>query len=325
MNTNQSKETFLIKPLNLEHSKLKKYSLWKAIVKHRSLYLLFIPVMIYFVIFKYWPMLLALVVAFKDFQLGSGVFQSPWVGWQNFQDLYNSPDIPVVIKNTIQISLLRIGIGFFPPIILAILFHDMASIRLKKWLQTFVYIPHFFSWVIVFGVVFGFFSVGAGFVNNVLDMFGFARYEFLLDSSWFRPILIGSALWKEVGWSMIIYLAALATVDAQLYEAAVMDGAGPMKRTLHITIPAILPVVTFVLCINLGFLLNAGGEQILLFYNDAVINTADVIDTWVYRQGLARLQFSLAAAIGLVQSVIGMVLILSSNYIAKKISGRGIF
>jgi putative aldouronate transport system permease protein len=325
MNTNQSKETFLIKPLNLEHSKLKKYSLWKAIVKHRSLYLLFITVMIYFVIFKYWPMLLALVVAFKDFQLGSGVFQSPWVGWQNFQDLYNSPDIPVVIKNTIQISLLRIGIGFFPPIILAILFHDMASIRLKKWLQTFVYIPHFFSWVIVFGVVFGFFSVGAGFVNNVLDMFGFARYEFLLDSSWFRPILIGSALWKEVGWSMIIYLAALATVDAQLYEAAVMDGAGPMKRMLHITIPAILPVVTFVLCINLGFLLNAGGEQILLFYNDAVINTADVIDTWVYRQGLARLQFSLAAAIGLVQSVIGMVLILSSNYIAKKISGRGIF
>lgn len=302
-----------------------RQTLASRIWRHRTLYLLFIPVLVYYIVFKYWPMLLAWIIAFKDLQLGSGVFGSEWVGMQNFRDIYDSPDISTVIRNTIQISLLRIGVGFFPPIALAILFHDMMSLRLKKWLQTLVYIPHFFSWVIVFGVVFGFFSVGAGFFNNMLELFGFARHEFLLDSSWFRPILIGSALWKEIGWSTIIYLAALATVDAQLYEAAVLDGAGPLKRIAHITLPSIMPVITFVLCINLGSLLNAGGEQVLLFYNEAVMNVADIIDTWVYRQGLARLQFSLAAAVGLIQSVIGLVLVVGSNYIAKKISGRGIW
>ncbi|MCQ6561463.1 ABC transporter permease [Paenibacillus mendelii] len=302
-----------------------KKSLWKRIQQHRTLYLLFIPVLAYFLVFKYWPILLAWVVAFKELQLGSGVFESPWVGLQNFKDIFLSPDIPTVIRNTIEISVLRLVCGFLPPIILAIMFHDMATRRLKRWLQTLVYIPHFFSWVIVFGVVFGFFSVGSGFVNNMLASFGFDRHEFLLDSSWFRPILIGSALWKEIGWSTIIYLAALSTVDSQLYEAAVIDGAGPLKRMRHITLPSIMPVVTFVLCINLGFLLNAGGEQILLFYNDAVLDKADVIDTWVYREGLARLQFSLATAVGLFQSVIGLALVVICNYFAKKISGRGIW
>ncbi|MBW7457826.1 hypothetical protein K0U00_27680, partial [Paenibacillus sepulcri] len=202
-----------------------KTSLWKRIQQHRTLYLLFIPVFSYFVVFKYWPILLAWVVAFKDLQLGSGVFASPWIGLQNFKDIFLSQEIPGVIRNTVEISVLRLVIGFLPPIILAIMFHDMMSKRLKKWLQTLIYIPHFFSWVIVFGVVFGFFSVGYGFINNMLQAFGFERHEFLLDSSWFRPILISSALWKEIGWSTIIYLAALSTVDAQLYEAAVIDGA----------------------------------------------------------------------------------------------------
>ncbi|MBM7568520.1 ABC transporter permease [Paenibacillus sacheonensis] len=302
-----------------------KHGLRHRILQHRTLYLLFIPVFAYFVLFKYWPIAMAWIVAFKELQLGSGVFDSPWVGLQNFRDIFGSPDIPNVIRNTIEISLLRLLFGFFPPILLAIMFHDMVTRRLKKWLQTFVYIPHFFSWVIVFGVVFGFFSVGAGFVNNMLDALGFARHEFLLDANWFRPILIGSALWKEVGWSTIIYLAALATVDAQLYEAAVLDGAGPLKRIRYITLPSIMPVVTFVLCINLGFLLNAGGEQVLLFYNDAVMDRADIIDTWVYREGLARLQFSIAAAVGLFQSVIGLALVVICNAFAKKISGRGIW
>ncbi|MFD0717489.1 ABC transporter permease [Paenibacillus sp. GCM10027626] len=302
-----------------------KPSLWKRIQQHRTAYLLFVPVFAYFVIFKYWPILLAWVVAFKDLQLGSGIFASPWVGLQNFEDIFLSSDIPGVIRNTVEISCSRLAIGFVPPIILAILFHDMVTRKLKKWLQTLVYIPHFFSWVIVFGVVFGFFSVGYGYINNMLDAFGFERHEFLLDSAWFRPILIGSALWKEIGWSTIIYLAALSTVDAQLYEAAVIDGAGPLKRMRHITLPSIMPVMTFVLCINLGFLLNAGGEQVLLFYNDAVYDTADIIDTWVYREGLARLQFSLATAVGLLQSVIGLALVIICNFFAKRLSGRGIW
>ncbi|MFD0712903.1 ABC transporter permease [Paenibacillus sp. GCM10027626] len=303
----------------------RKKTLWMRIVQHRTLYLLFLPIVAYYIVFRYWPIGLAWVVAFKDLQLGSGTFASPWVGLDNFRMMYTDPVLPTVIRNTVEISLLRIVFGFFPPIILAIIFHDLVTKRFKKWMQTLVYIPHFFSWVIVFGIVFGFFSVGSGFINNTLNFFGFDRHEFLLDESWFRPILISSGIWKEVGWSTIIYLAALATVDPMLYEAAVMDGAGPMRRLWHITLPGITPVITFVLCLSLGNILNAGGEQILLFYNQAVLAVADVIDTWVYREGLASLQLSLGVAMGLFQSLIGMILVLISNYLSKRFTGRGIW
>lgn len=154
---------------------------------------------------------------------------------------------------------------------------------------------------------------------------GLPRVEFFLSEGWFRPILIGSALWKEIGWSTIIYLAALSTIDAQLYEAARIDGAGPIRRIFAVTLPGILPVVTFVLCLSLGNILFAGGEQILLFYNKAVLDTADVIETWVYREGLSRLQFSVGTAVGLFQSLIGMVVILAGNTLAKRYTGRGIW
>ncbi|SFT16880.1 sugar ABC transporter permease [Paenibacillus sp. BC26] len=302
-----------------------KRSLWQRIVDHRVLYLMFLPVIAYYVIFRYWPIVLAWIVAFKDLQLGTGVFNSEWVGFGNFRIMFEDPEIVNVLRNTVEISLLRIVVGFFPPIILAIMFHDLASSRLKKWLQSAVYIPHFFSWVIVYGIVFAFFSTGSGFVNNVLAWLGYNRFEFFLSETWFRPLLLGSALWKEIGWSTIIYLAALTTVDPQLYEAATIDGAGPMKRITAITLPSILPVITFVLCISLGNILFAGGEQILLFYNKAVLDSADVIETWVYREGLNRLQFSIGTAVGVFQSIIGMVFIISSNFIAKKYTGRGIW
>lgn len=303
----------------------KRRSIWRRIVEHRVLYAMFVPVLAYYVIFRYWPIVLAWIVAFKDLQLGSGVFSSPWVGFDNFRILFQDPEIVNVIRNTVEISLLRIVVGFFPPIILAILFHDMSSRRLKRWLQSAVYIPHFFSWVIVYGIVFAFFSTGSGFVNNMLETMGFGRFEFFLSEAWFRPILLGSALWKEIGWSTIIYLAALTTVDPQLYEAAKIDGAGPLKRISAITLPSILPVVTFVLCISLGNILYAGGEQIMLFYNKAVLDSADVIETWVYREGLNRLQFSIGTAVGVFQSIIGMGFILASNYLTKKFTGRGIW
>ncbi|SDX44642.1 putative aldouronate transport system permease protein [Paenibacillus sp. CF384] len=302
-----------------------KRGLWQRIVDHRVLYLMFLPVIAYYVIFRYWPIVLAWIVAFKDLQLGTGVFSSEWVGFDNFRMIFEDPEIVNVLRNTVEISLLRILVGFFPPIILAIMFHDLASNRMKKWLQSAVYIPHFFSWVIVYGIVFAFFSTGSGFVNNVLAWMGYTRFEFFLSESWFRPLLLGSALWKEIGWSTIIYLAALTTVDPQLYEAATIDGAGPIKRITAITLPSILPVITFVLCISLGNILFAGGEQILLFYNKAVLDSADVIETWVYREGLNRLQFSIGTAVGVFQSIIGMVFIISSNFIAKKYTGRGIW
>ncbi|QHT60854.1 sugar ABC transporter permease [Paenibacillus lycopersici] len=302
-----------------------KRGLWRRIVEHRILYLMFLPVVVYYVIFRYWPIVLAWIVAFKDLQLGTGVFSSEWVGFANFRTLFEDPEIVDVMRNTVEISLLRIVVGFFPPIVLAIMFHDLSSRRLKKWLQSAVYIPHFFSWVIVYGIVFAFFSTGSGFVNNVLAWLGHDRYEFFLSESWFRPLLLGSALWKEIGWSTIIYLAALTTVDPQQYEAATIDGAGPIRRITAITLPSILPVMTFVLCISLGNILFAGGEQILLFYNKAVLDSADVIETWVYREGLSRLQFSIGTAVGVFQSIIGMIFILGSNFVAKKYTGRGIW
>ena len=230
-------------------------SLGRRIVEHRTLFLLFIPVLVYYVLLRYWPISLAWIIAFKDLKLGLGIVNSPWVGLQNFREIFSDPDILRVIRNSVEISVLRIVVGFAPPIILAIMFHDMVLPWFKKTTQTIVYIPHFFSWVVIWGMVFAVFSTGTGLINNLIEWLGFERVEFLLSKRWFRPILIGSALWKELGWGTILYLAALATVDPQLYEAAVLDGAGPLKRIRYVTLPSILPVVTFVLCINLGHLL----------------------------------------------------------------------
>jgi putative aldouronate transport system permease protein len=294
-------------------------------IKYRLLYLLFLPVAAYFVIFQYWPIVLSFIVAFKDLKLGRGIARSPWVGFDNFVEIFTDPQLLQVFSNTVEISLLRLVFGFFPPIILAVLLHDLSTRVFTKISQTIIYIPHFFSWIIVYGIVFAMFSTGSGLINNLLDAVGQQRIDFLLSEAWFRPILIGSGIWKEIGWSTIIYLAALATVDDELYEAAAIDGAGPLQRIRYITVPAILPVITFVLTINLGFILYAGGEQILAFYNSAVYNVADVIDTWVYREGLGRLQFSVGTAMGLLQSIVGLFLVLGSNYVARRATGRGIW
>ena len=303
----------------------RRRSLGRRIADHRVLYLLFIPVALYYILIRYWPIALAWIVSFKDLKIGLGVWNSAWVGFRNFRDILTDNEILRVIRNSLEISLLRIGIGFLPPIILAILLHDLTTAWFRKAAQTIVYIPHFFSWVVIYGLVFALFSTGTGLVNNAMEALGLKRTEFLLNAQAFRPILIGSALWKDLGWGTIIYLAALSTVDPELYEAAVLDGAGPLKRIWHITFPSILPVVTFVLCINLGFILFAGGEQVLLFYNPAVYEVADIIDTWVYRVGLARLQFSIGTAVGLFQSFIGVVTIVAANAVAKRATGRGIW
>lgn len=303
----------------------KKHSLWADIKRHRLLYVMFLPVFVYFILLRYWPIVLSWIVAFKDLKIGAGVFNSKWVGLQNFQIIFSDPDLLKVIQNTFEISFLRLLFGFVPPILLAIFFHDLVAEKYKKVCQTLVYIPHFFSWVIIYGFVFAFFSTGPGFVNNVISMFGYEKIDFLVSTNWFRPILIGSGVWKELGWGTIIYMAAMSTIDVSQYEAAKIDGAGPLSRIIHITFPSILPVISFVLSINLGFILFAGGEQILLFYNSSVYDVADVIDTWVYRIGLGSMRYSIGTAVGLFQSFIGMIMILISNYLSKRFTGNGIW
>ena len=303
----------------------RRKTLLERINEHRTVYLLLLPVLAYYLLFRYWPIGLSLVVSFTDLSIGRGVWGSEWVGLGNFVEIFSQPGIVRVIRNTFEISLLRILFGFLPPILLAILFHDMAIQWFRKTTQTIVYIPHFFSWVIIWGIVFAVFSSANGLINNIRVFVGLERMEFLLSQGAFRPILIGSAIWKELGWGTIIYLAALSTVDPELYDAAVIDGAGPISRIRHITFPSILPVVSFVLCLNFGFILYAGGEQVLLFYNPAVYDVGDIIDTWIYRVGLRQLELSLGAAMGLFQSFFGLLTVVAANYVARRYTGRGIW
>jgi len=288
------------------------------------LYLLFVPVIVYYLVFRYYPIFLQGILAFKQYKLSSGIWGSPWVGFDNFTYVFARPDFYNVLENTIVISLLRIAFGFFPPIVLAILLFDLRSSWLRRVSQTILYIPHFFSWVIIYGIVFAMFS-NTGMVNQLIMGIGGSEQNFLMAPDWFRPLIVGSGIWKEIGWGTIIYLAALTGIDPSIYEAAKVDGAGPLQRIRHITLPGIRPVVVFLFTLSLGSVLNAGVEQILLFYSPATYEVGDIIDTFVFRQGLNQLQYSMATAVGLFQSVIGLILILSANWLAKRYAGTGIW
>ncbi|MFD0714663.1 ABC transporter permease [Paenibacillus sp. GCM10027626] len=288
------------------------------------LYLLLIPILAYYCILRYYPMVLQIILSFKQYTLMGGVWGSKWVGVDNFNKIFSSDEFYRVLFNTLEISLLRMIVGFLPPIILAIMLFDLHSNKLRRFSQTILYIPHFFSWVVIYGVVFAMFS-NAGFINQIMMQFGGEAQNFLLSEHWFRPLVVGSAVWKEIGWGTIIYLAGLTMIDTSLFDAAKIDGAGPFRRIWHVTLPGIRPVIIFLFTLSLGGILNAGGEQILLFYSPATYRVGDIIDTFVYRQGLAQLQYSLASTVSLFQSFIGIVLILVFNRISKKTTGTGIW
>jgi putative aldouronate transport system permease protein len=235
------------------------------------------------------------------------------------------PETSRVIVNTIVISLMRLAIGFLPPIILAIFLFDMTSSSFRRISQSILYIPHFFSWVVIYAIVQALFS-SSGYFNNVLALFDIPPKNYLMDIKWFYPLLFGSDLWKELGWGTIIYLAALTNIDPQLYEAARVDGAGPIQRIIHITLPGIFPVIAFCLTISLGNILNnTNTEQLLLFYSPATYSIADVIGTWVYRRGLGEFKYSLGSAVSQFNSVVGLVLVLTFNKLSKKFFGVGIW
>ncbi|MBP1992267.1 ABC transporter permease [Paenibacillus eucommiae] len=296
----------------------------KDIKRFWFIYFMMIPAVAYFIIFKYYPMGIQTVLAFKKYELLGGVAGSPWVGFDNFTYLFNKSDIPQVLWNTVWISMLRIVAGFFPPLLLAIFLFDLHNKRLRRVSQTILYIPHFFSWVIVYAIVFAVFS-NEGMVNQFLGLLGIGQQNFLMSPDWFRSLLVGSAIWKEIGWGTIIYLAGMSMTDPSLYEAAKMDGAGPWTRIWHVTLPAIRPIIIFLFTLSLGGILYAGGEQILLFYNPATMKVGDVIDTWIYRQGLTQLQYSLGAAMSLFQSLLGLILVIGANTLSRKYSGIGIW
>lgn len=296
----------------------------KQMKRYRVLYVILGVAIVYYFIFLYIPIFWGFIISFKDMKVGSTIAGAEWVGLENYKYIFTNPEILKLIKNTLVISFSRLVFTFFPPIILTIAIFDLHWKKFQKFSQTMVYIPHFFSWVIIYGIVFAFFS-GNGFVNGVIDFFGGQKKDFMTSSDAFLPLLIGSQIWKEAGWSTILYFAALTGVNTELYEAAKIDGAGPLQRIKAVTLPAMMPVITFSLIMALGNILNNDFEQILLFYNSAVYDVADTIDTWVYRVGLGKMQYGIGSAVSMMKAVVSLILIVSANTFSKKTTGRGMF
>ncbi|RED63564.1 carbohydrate ABC transporter membrane protein 1 (CUT1 family) [Cohnella phaseoli] len=291
---------------------------------NKSLHLMVWIGMIFVVVFSYVPML-GIIISFKQYRPVLGFMKSKWVGWDNFSLMLKLPDFYQVVTNTLVIAGLKLTIGFFVPIMFALLLNEVRLMWFKKTVQTFVYLPHFMSWVILGGILTNILSVNGGIVNNLLGWFGIDPIMFLGSNAWFRPVLIVSDIWKEFGFSMIVYLAALAGINPALYEAAVIDGANRWKQTLYVTLPGIVPIMALVATLSLGGILNAGFDQVFNLYNPIVYETGDIIDTYVYRMGLQQTQYSFATAVGLSKSLVSLILMAIAYRLAYKYANYRIF
>ncbi|NQX67630.1 sugar ABC transporter permease [Paenibacillus alba] len=298
--------------------------LWIDIRKDWDLYLALIPGIAFLLLFKYTPMY-GIIIAFKDFNIFEGMSASPWVGWKHFEKLISSASFLQVFQNTLLISVYKIVFLFPLPIIIAILLNELKHIAFKRSVQTVIYLPHFLSWVIVSGLFIDLLSTNGGIVNKMIVALGGEPIRFFLDSHIFRSVLVASAGWKDLGWNTIIYLAALAGIDPGLYESAKMDGANRWKQIIHITLPGLLPIILLMFILRLGYVLEAGTEQVLVMYNPSVYNVADVIGTYVYRIGLGEQDYSFSTAVGVFESVVAFILIISGNSLSRKFFGRGIW
>lgn len=292
--------------------------------KHKELFILFIPVLLYYIVFCYIPMG-GIVIAFKDYKLMKGIWGSPWVGLDNFKELFTTPSFYEILGNTLWISILRLLAGFPAPIILAILLNEIRNAKYKKVVQTISYLPHFLSWVILAGVFMQLLSPSTGVVNALLGKLGISPIYFLGDPQWFVFTVIVTGIWQGIGWGTIIYLAAISGIDPQLYEAAMLDGAGRFSRILYITLPCLAPTITITLILNTGNILNAGFDQIMNMYNEAVYEVGDIIDTYVYRRGLEGMQYSYSTAVNLFKNVIGLGFVLLTNKIAQKLGDSSLW
>lgn len=300
-----------------------KMSRAERIVAHLKrewqIYVMLAPAIIWFLLFLYKPMY-GLQIAFKDYSIFRGIDGSPWVGWEHFQTLFGSDQFTRAVMNTIKISALNLLFGFPAPIILALMFNEILNATFKKTAQTIVYLPHFISSVIIAGIVITAFSPSAGIVNTIIGWFGFEPIYFLTKPEWFRPIFIGTGIWQEAGFGSIVFLAAIAGVNPSLYESAVVDGASRWQMMWKITIPSIMPTILIMLIIRIGNIMEVSFELIILLYQPATYATADVVNTFIYRQGIQGGQYDIAAAAGLFNAVVAFVLVMAANSISKRFS-----
>ncbi|OUS72747.1 sugar ABC transporter permease [Paenibacillus sp. MY03] len=291
----------------------------KDFAKNKLIYLMLSPAVAYFLLFHYGPMY-GMQIAFKDFAIKLGINGSPWTGFDNFVDFFSSFYFGRILVNTILLSLYSLIFAFPAGIVLALLLNEVRKSWFKRTVQTITYMPHFISLVVVVGIMFDFLARD-GLVNNVLNsLLGIEPIAFMREADWFRTLYIGSGIWQNVGWSSIIFLAAIATIDPSIYEAARIDGASRWKQTLHVTLPGIAPTIIILLILNIGQLLAVGSEKILLMYNPITYSTADVIGTYTYRKGILETNYSYAAAVGMFNAIISFTLLIIANAVSRKTS-----
>ncbi|RAV19678.1 ABC transporter permease [Paenibacillus contaminans] len=299
-------------------------SLAKSVIRSRWFYVMMAPGLLYYFIFHYVPMG-GILIAFQDYNLLKGIWGSPWVGLDNFRTIFASPDFPIIMKNTLVISLYRVMFNMLPDVLLALMLNEVRVKWFKRTVQTITYGPYFLSWVIVYGLTFSFLAPDAGLISTWFRDMGWGSVQILTDKEWFRPLLILTDIWKNTGFGAIIYLAALATINPDLYEAAVVDGAGRWRQLWHITLPGIRDVFFLMLILRIGHIMDAGFDQVYIFLNARVYETGDILDTWVFRRGLENLEFSVATATGFFKSFVGLILVLGANKLAKRFGSSGIW
>lgn len=303
---------------------LNRMSTWKYMKQHKWLYIMLLPGLLYFILFKYVPMG-GLVIAFKDYSPFRGIWGSEWVGFGQFKKFFDTPDFARLLRNTLGISLLQLVLYFPAPIILSLFLNEVRHGGYKRLVQTLVYIPHFVSWVIVASLTYQLFNVSDGVINIIYKALTGETFDILSKSSTFWGLIVGQDIWREAGYGTIIYLAALSGVDQEMYEAARVDGAGRWRLMWHITLPAIKGTIIMMLILRVGGLLNTGYEQIFLMRNDLNIEMADVFDTYIYTRGIQNGQYSFSSAAGMFKSIVGLILVLGSNKIAKIMGESGIY
>lgn len=296
----------------------------RSLSKNKWIYLMITPGILYILIYKYIPMY-GLIISFQNYKPYKGITGSEWVGLAHFERLFHSPDFWMIFSNTLILFALQLVIFFPIPIVLALMLNELRSNGLKRSIQTVIYLPHFMSWVIVVSISYVMLTVDGGIVNGMLESLGWGKINFLLSAEWFRPMYIVQVIWREAGWGTIIFLAAIAAVDPQLYEAAKMDGAGRFRQMLHITLPAIRSVVVILLILKIGDVLELGFEHVYLLLNSSNREVAEIFDTYVYVAGLKQGQLSYSTAVGFFKGFVGLLLVIMANRLAKKYGEEGIY
>lgn len=299
--------------------------LWKSIKRDKYLYMMLVPIAAFYLLFKYAPMF-GEIIAFKNYRFSDGIWGSEWVGLKHFRNLFSSPDFFNVLKNTLLLNVYNVIFGFPVPIVLALMLNELRREWYKRLIQNLLYVPHFISWVVLGSILITLLSPSTGIVNIILHhVFGIEPIYFLANKQWWPVAFVLSGIWHSAGWNTILYMAAMTGIDPQLYEAARIDGASRIRQIWHITLPGIRSTIAILLILRMGYMMDIGFEQIFILQNSAVFQVSDVISTYVYRVGLLHVQYSYTTALGLFQSIIGFILIVSVNRIVKLLGEKGLW